>query len=90
MIEEKVDQIGSKNGRQTVDFNDKDDDPGTEEKPVEAPQPPAMTYPKGIEVLFIMLALVLSITLISIDQVSPPASSFSQSRLLPIYHTPVS
>ncbi|KAF2763054.1 MFS general substrate transporter [Pseudovirgaria hyperparasitica] len=39
----------------------------TEEKPVAEPPKP-MTYPKGIEVLFIMLALILSITLISLDQ----------------------
>lgn len=86
----KTDQVDSDNERHIVESNDEHDGPGTAEKPVEAPQPPAMTYPKGIEVFFIMIALILSITLISLDQVSPPASSFSQSRLLSIYHTPVS
>ncbi|KAK6066039.1 major facilitator superfamily transporter [Seiridium cupressi] len=42
-------------------------DPATKETAVDEPQPP-VEYPKGIEVLFIMLALVLSITLISLDQ----------------------
>ena len=90
VIGEKTNQVESDSGRQNVESNDEDDGPGTEEKPVEAPQPSAMTYLKGIEVLFIMLALVLSITLVSIDQVSPLAPSLFQSRLLPIYHTPVS
>ncbi len=40
-----------------------------EKAPEEAPKP-VVEYPKGLEVLFIMLALVLSITLCSIDQVS--------------------
>ncbi|CBX90517.1 hypothetical protein LEMA_P066430.1 [Plenodomus lingam JN3] len=46
----------------------KDDAPATEERAMYAPQPPPVSYPKGIEVLAIMLALVLSITLISLDQ----------------------
>ena len=66
-----------------------DDSPATKEKAVGEPQEP-VGYPKGVEVLFIMLALVLSITLISLDQVSSTATSFSQSRLLPMHHTPVS
>ncbi|OHX00771.1 major facilitator superfamily transporter [Colletotrichum incanum] len=45
-----------------------DDGSATEEKAVDTPQPPPVSYPKGIEVLFIMLALVLSITLVSLDQ----------------------
>lgn len=67
-----------------------DEDSATEEKGVDAPQPPPVSYPKGIEMLFIMLALVLSITLISLDQVSSTAPSLSHSRLLPIHHTPLS
>ncbi|QKX61430.1 uncharacterized protein TRUGW13939_08578 [Talaromyces rugulosus] len=44
-----------------------DDGPATEEKGVEEPQK-AVEYPKGLEMFFIMLALVLSITLCSLDQ----------------------
>ncbi|KAH8711974.1 major facilitator superfamily domain-containing protein [Phaeosphaeriaceae sp. PMI808] len=44
-----------------------DDGPVTEEKGVDEPQKP-VEYPKGIEMFFIMLALVLSITLCSLDQ----------------------
>lgn len=55
----------------------------TEEKGVNGPQKSA-DYPQGIEMFFIMLALVLSITLMSLDQVSPTATGFSQGRLLPI------
>lgn len=40
-----------------------------EKAPEEAPKP-AVEYPKGLEVFFIMLALILSITLCSLDQVS--------------------
>lgn len=65
-----------------------DDGPAIEEKGVDEPQKP-VEYPKGVEMFFIMLALVLSITLCSLDQVSSTAPSFSQSRLLPIHHTPV-
>lgn len=66
-----------------------DDGPATKENAVDEPQEP-IGYPSGVEVLFIMLALVLSITLISLDQVSSTAPSFSQSCILPIHHTPVS
>jgi hypothetical protein len=65
-----------------------DDGPATEEKGVEEPAK-AIEYPKGLEMFFIMLALVLSITLCSLDQVSPTAPSFSQRRLFPMHHTPV-
>jgi hypothetical protein len=50
------------------------DGPSTAEKGVEEPQN-AVEYPKGLEMFFIMLALVLSITLCSLDQVSPTAPS---------------
>jgi hypothetical protein len=54
-----------------------DDGPATEEeKAVGEPPESIMEYPKGIEVLFIMTALVLSITLCSLDQVSSTAPSF--------------
>jgi hypothetical protein len=62
------------------------DGPATKEKGVDEPQKP-VEYPKGVEMFFIMLALVLSITLCSLDQVSSTAPSFSQSRLLPLHHT---
>lgn len=42
----------------------------SEEKAPEAPPKPVVEYPKGLEVFFIMLALILSITLCSLDQVS--------------------
>jgi hypothetical protein len=48
----------------------------------------AVEYPKGIEMFFIMLALMLSITLCALDQVSSATSSLSQSSS-PTYHTPV-
>ena len=63
-----------------------DDGPTTKEKGVDEPQKP-IEYPKGVEMFFIMLALVLSITLCSLDQVSPTAPSFSQTHLLPMHHT---
>jgi MFS transporter, DHA2 family, glioxin efflux transporter len=64
------------------------DGPATEENAVEEPKT-SVEYPSGVEVLFIMLALVLSITLISLDQVSSTAPGFSQSRLLLVHYTPV-
>lgn len=54
-------------------INGADDGPATEEKAVVEPKP-VMEYPKGIEALFIMVALVLSITLCSLDQVSSTPS----------------
>lgn len=65
-----------------------DDGPATKEKGVNESQKP-VEYPKGVEMFFIMLALVLSITLCSLDQVSSTAPSFSQSRCLPMHHTPI-
>ncbi|KAL1801711.1 hypothetical protein ACET3X_002053 [Alternaria dauci] len=69
--EDKTYQAEPANGRH-VESNDEDDGAATEEKAVDEPPAPApappMAYPKGIEVLFIMLALILSITLISLDQ----------------------
>ena len=65
-----------------------DDGLATKEKGVDEAQKP-VEYPKGVEMFFIMLALVLSITLCSLDQVSSTAPSFSHSRLLPMHHTPV-
>ncbi|KAF2178420.1 MFS general substrate transporter [Zopfia rhizophila CBS 207.26] len=54
------------NGVEKPEFPE-DDGPATKEKAVDEPQEP-VGYPSGVEVLFIMLALVLSITLISLDQ----------------------
>lgn len=61
---------------------DGDDGPATEEKGVDEPQNP-VEYPRGIEMFFIMLALVLSITLCSLDQVSStaPTTHASTDRL---------
>lgn len=84
---EKTHQVEPEKEKQTVEsntsstmapssVNDVDDGPATEEKPVEPPKP-VVEYPKGIEALFIMTALVLSITLCSLDQVSFTAPSFS-------------
>ena len=94
-IGEKTYQVEPEKEKQTVEPNEPftvasstvngvDDGPATEEKAVDEPPKPVMEYPKGIEALSIMVALVLSITLISLDQVSSTAPSFSQSRLLPM------
>ncbi|CAI7625861.1 unnamed protein product [Penicillium discolor] len=48
--------------------NGVDDGPTPEEKTVDEPLTPVAEYPKGMEALFIMVALVLSITLCSLDQ----------------------
>jgi hypothetical protein len=45
------------------------DDPATKEKPLDEPRE-TPTLAKGVEALFVMLALLLSITLVSLDQVS--------------------
>lgn len=42
----------------------------SDEKAPEEPPKPVAEYPKGLHVFFIMLALILSITLCSLDQVS--------------------
>ncbi|KAJ2977175.1 hypothetical protein NQ176_g4522 [Zarea fungicola] len=64
-------QIAESNKSSTVTSsiaNGVDDTLATEEKTVEEPPKPAMEYPKGLEAFFIMVALVLSITLCSLDQ----------------------
>jgi hypothetical protein len=87
-IGEKTHQVEPEKEKQTVESNTSstrasssvngvDDGPVTEEKAVGEPPASVMEYPKGIEVLFIMTALVLSITLCSLDQVSSTAPSFS-------------
>ncbi|OQD93527.1 hypothetical protein PENSOL_c032G03845 [Penicillium solitum] len=48
--------------------NGVDNGPFPEEKAVDEPPTPVAEYPKGMEALFIMVALVLSITLCSLDQ----------------------
>jgi hypothetical protein len=87
-IGEKTHQFEPEMEKQTVEshtpstmasssLNGLDDGPATEEKAANEPPKPAMEYPKGIEAFFIMTALVLSITLCSLDQVSSTAPSFS-------------
>jgi hypothetical protein len=84
---EKTHQVEPETEKQTVESNTPstmtsssvkgvDDDPAPEEKAVDEPPKPAMEYPKGIEAFFIMTALVLSITLCSLDQVSSTTLSF--------------
>jgi hypothetical protein len=77
---EKEKQTVESNTPSTMVFpsvNGVDDGPATEEKAVDEQPKPVMEYPKGIEALFIMVALVLSITLCSLDQVSSTAPGFS-------------
>jgi hypothetical protein len=87
-IGEKAHQVEPEKKKQTVEsnaastmasssVNGVDDGPATEEKAVGEPPESVMEYPKGIEVLFIMAALGLSIALCSLDQVSSTAPSFS-------------
>ncbi len=84
-IGEGTHQIDPEKEKRTVEFNTPstmvsssvngvEDGPATEEKAADEPPKPV---PKGIEALFIMAALVLSITLCSLDQVSFTAPSFS-------------
>ncbi|KAM5520949.1 major facilitator superfamily transporter [Fusarium oxysporum f. sp. phaseoli] len=54
------------NGTDAPDFNEGDANKDQEEGVSEAEKP--IEYPKGLEMFFIMLALVLSITLCSLDQ----------------------
>ncbi len=44
--------------------------PTTEEKSAETPAPPPMTYPKGIQLMGIMVSLVLAIGMMSLDTAS--------------------
>ena len=71
-------------------MNGVDDGPATDEKAVDKPPKSVMEYLKGIEVLFIMTVLVLSIALCSLDQVSPTIPTFLYSCLLPMRRMPVS
>ncbi|KAF5722924.1 major facilitator (MFS1) transporter [Fusarium mundagurra] len=54
------------NGTETPEIRDKDANRDEEKAVMEAEKP--VEYPKGLEMFFIMLALVLSITLCSLDQ----------------------
>ncbi|KAF5639446.1 major facilitator (MFS1) transporter [Fusarium tjaetaba] len=54
------------NGIETPEILDEDANPDEEKAVIEAEKP--VEYPKGLEMFFIMLALVLSITLCSLDQ----------------------
>ncbi|KGO58338.1 Major facilitator superfamily domain, general substrate transporter [Penicillium expansum] len=75
----KTQQVEPEREQQTVESNTPftmasssvsgvDDGPATEEKAVDEAPKPVMEYPKGMEAFFIMVALVLSITLSSLDQ----------------------
>lgn len=64
-------------------INDVGNGPIAEEKAVKEPPMPAMEYPRGIEAVFIMVALVLSITLVSLDQVSSTTPRPSKAIFLP-------
>ena len=85
-IQEKTHQ-GEPEKEQTVEYNkpstmgsssvDGVDNGTAEEKAADERPKPDMEYPKGLEALSIMVALVLSITLVSLDQVSPTAPTFS-------------
>jgi hypothetical protein len=63
-----------------------DDILATEEKASGEPVK-AVEYPKGLQMFFIMLTLVLSITLCAMDQVRLAAKSASQTCFMPMYHT---
>lgn len=58
-----------------------DDSSATGEKAAEEPAK-AVEYPKGLQMFFIMLALLLSITLCALDQVSSAATSPSYRFVL--------
>lgn len=63
-----IETSSTANGMQTPEMSDKDANRDEEKAAVETEKP--VEYPKGLEMFFIMLALVLSITLCSLDQVS--------------------
>jgi hypothetical protein len=82
---EKTHQFDPENRKETADSEDNgaekprvsEDGSTTEDKPMATPQE-SVAYPKGIELLCIMLALVLSITLCSLDQVGSITVALSQ------------
>lgn len=47
-----------------------DNAPAIKEQAAETPAPPPMTYPKGIQLVGIMVSLVLTIGMMSLDSVS--------------------
>ncbi|KAI1028374.1 hypothetical protein LB503_002150 [Fusarium chuoi] len=61
-----IETSSTANGMQTPEMSDKDANRDEEKAAVETEKP--VEYPKGLEMFFIMLALVLSITLCSLDQ----------------------
>lgn len=104
-IGEKTYQVKPEKEKQTVESNEpsiaasstangvekpeiSEDGSATKAKGVDELQKP-VEYPKGLEMFFIMLALVLSITLCSLDQVSSTTPSFRRIALLQMHHTPV-
>lgn len=66
-----IETSSTANGIETPDIRDEDANRDEEKAAIEAEKP--LEYPKGLEMFFIMLALVLSITLCSLDQVSSTA-----------------
>ncbi|SCN65186.1 related to major facilitator (MFS1) transporter [Fusarium fujikuroi] len=61
-----IETSSTANGIETPDVRDEDANRDEEKAAIEAEKP--LEYPKGLEMFFIMLALVLSITLCSLDQ----------------------
>ncbi|KAG4253717.1 hypothetical protein FPRO03_07677 [Fusarium proliferatum] len=61
-----IETSSTANGIETPDIRDEDANRDEEKAAIEAEKP--LEYPKGLEMFFIMLALVLSITLCSLDQ----------------------
>jgi hypothetical protein len=88
-IAEKTHHLDPENKREIVDSDDNgaekprisEDGSTTEDKPMATPQE-SVAYPKGVELLCIMLALVLSITLCSLDQVSSITVTLSQYTIM--------
>ncbi|KAI1049225.1 hypothetical protein LB506_005169 [Fusarium annulatum] len=61
-----IETSSTANGIETSEMRDEDGSRDEEKASIEAEKP--VEYPKGLEMFFIMLALVLSITLCSLDQ----------------------
>lgn len=66
-----IETSSTANDIETPEMRDEDANRDDEKAATEAEKP--VEYPKGLEMFFIMLALVLSITLCSLDQVSSTA-----------------
>lgn len=68
--------LSTVNGIDKVEASENDNS-GTGEKTIQEPAK-AVDYPKGLQMFFIMLALVLTITLVALDQVSSAITSPSR------------